>query len=259
METFKVKVRCGADPEVFLINNQGKFLSIIGKIGANKHNPKQIEGMEQGFTLQEDNVALEFGIPPATTAKEFSDHIERVMKAGLSTLPNTMFSTFSCVKFPKDQMKDPEAFVFGCEPDFNAWTGAINDKPQPPHPFMRTAGGHIHIETQKSKDRVIQACDLFLGIPSVLMDSAGGPRRSIYGGAGANRPKPYGVEYRTLSNFWIFKPELREWAWRGAERAEQEAEQLDLTEFGQQIQMCINQGNKRLAEKFVKKFNLEVL
>jgi len=64
-------MRLGADPEVFLQDKNNKFLSVIGKIGAGKFDPLQIEDMPKGFTLQEDNVALEFGIPPAATADEF--------------------------------------------------------------------------------------------------------------------------------------------------------------------------------------------
>lgn len=256
-------MRLGADPEVFTIDSKtGKFLSIIGKIGANKHNPLQIAHMPQGFTLQEDNVALEFGIPPATNAKEFSDHIEKVLQEGLSILPGRMFSTLSCVVFPKDQMNDPEAHVFGCEPDYNAWTEEVNKKPVPPHPFMRSAGGHVHIETTKNPFSVARACDLFLGVPSILMDT-GDERRKLYGGAGACRVKPYGVEYRTLSNFWIFKPELREWVWRQSERA------LDMVgdkkapilykDVMENITSCINNGDKKLAENLVNQFQLELV
>ena len=255
-------MRLGCDPEVFLVNNKGKLLSVIGKIGANKHNPKQIESLPLGFTLQEDNVALEFGIPPASSAKEFSDSIETVMQAGLSNLPGTWFSTLSCAIFPKDQMRSPEAFVFGCEPDYNAWTGEINQKPIPPHKFMRSSGGHVHIETTLDKQNVIRACDLFMGVPSVLMDS-GHARRALYGAAGCFRPKPYGVEYRTLSNFWIFKPELREWVWRATESALkyviQDEKPKNLIKCGPVIQECINTGNKDMAKQIVKDFGLEVV
>jgi hypothetical protein len=53
--------------------------------------------------------------------------------------------------------------------------------------------------------------DLFLGATSVLIDHdpTSAARRILYGGAGNHRPCPkYGVEYRTLSNFWIASPDM---------------------------------------------------
>lgn len=257
-------MRLGADPEVFTIDKQtGKFKSIIGRIGADKWNPLQIAGMPVGFTLQEDNVALEFGIPPASTSEEFVRHIQAVMKKGLSKLPDRAFSNLSCVVFPDEEVSHPLAKIFGCEPDFNAWTGKENEKPVPPHPGMRSAGGHIHVETSLQKDHLIRCMDLFLGVPSVLMDE-GTERRKLYGSAGCYRPKPYGVEYRTLSNFWIFDKKLIKWAWDNSERAHQELEEDDgfwheADWLSERVQKCINNGDKKLAEKLVKEFDLNVV
>jgi hypothetical protein len=123
------------DPEVFLKDKSGKHLSVVGMIGANKWAPMQIPDMDKGFTLQEDNVALEFGTPPASSADEFVFNTRAVMLAGLSKLKDKRFSRLSCTIFDEDQMQSPEAHVFGCEPDFNAWTKMENDKPTPPHPY----------------------------------------------------------------------------------------------------------------------------
>jgi hypothetical protein len=254
-------MRLGSDPEVFLQDQQGKLISVIGKIGAGKHNPFQIPDLPQGFTLQEDNVALEFGIPPASTANEFVKHILTVQKAGLSKLPGLQFSNISCTIFPPDQMDHPEAFIFGCEPDYNAWTGEKNPKPKPPHPYMRSAGGHVHIETKLDAKDVGRACDMFLGIPSVLMDKDE-KRKQLYGKAGSIRFKPYGVEYRTLSNFWIFDEPLIRWVWRNTKRALADIEVHNGGpggSLGLDIQDCINNNNKKLACKLVSQFDLEVI
>jgi Phage phiEco32-like COOH.NH2 ligase-type 2 len=261
METSKVKMRCGADPEVFTTDVQsGKFLSIIGEIGAGKENPFQIPDLPPGFTLQEDNVALEFGIPPAATADEFVHHIQTVMQAGLSKLPGRAFSKLSCTIFPKDQMEDPMAFIFGCEPDFNAWTGQQNPRPQPPHPFLRSAGGHVHIETDLDKKDVGRAFDLFCVVPSLFMDDSK-DRRKLYGRAGSIRYKPYGVECRALSNFWIFDEKHIRWVWRNTERAldfaANKAELLNI--YGTSIQPAINNNDLELAGQLVKQFDLEVI
>jgi hypothetical protein len=258
-------MRLGSDPEVFLVKKDTNvFTSVIGRIGANKWNPKQIVGLPDGFTLQEDNVALEFGIPPASSADEFVAHIRKVMEEGLSTLPGLAFSNLSCTIFPEEEMQLPEAHMFGCEPDFNAWTGEQNDKPKPPHPFMRSAGGHVHIETQLDPRNVVRACDLFLSVPAVLMDR-GTERKKLYGKAGAYRPKPYGVEYRSLSNFWIFEENLIRWVWNNTGKALRAASLpgvWPLTEdhyLAKDIVRCINTNDRYIAKHLIKEFNVPCL
>lgn len=255
-------MRLGADPEVFLVDQTNKPISSIGLIGGNKVHPWQIPDLPEGFTLQEDNVALEFGIPPAASADEFVHHIQTVLKEGLSKCKNLGFSKLSCTIFPEDQMQHPLAFEFGCEPDFNAWTEKVNEKPQPPHPFLRSAGGHVHIETRRKRVNVVRACDLYLGVPSVLMDY-GFDRKQLYGKAGCFRPKPYGVEYRTLSNFWIFDPKLIRWVWNNTEQALNELDDryewtAIETRYGRMIQDCINNNDRSVAEKLVKEFKIDV-
>lgn len=249
-------MKLGSDPEIFLQDKKGSPVSVIGYINADKWYPFQIPDMPEGYTLQEDNVALEYGIPPASTEDEFVTHIQAVMQKSLEYLPNLSFSKLSCIIFPDDQMKHPAAHIFGCEPDFDAWTKEINMKPQPPHPNMRSAGGHVHVETKRDPIEVVRAMDLFLGVPSVLMDN-GEQRKLLYGKAGAHRPKPYGVEYRTLSNFWIFKEELTRWVWRNSMRAEQCS--FDVSKEQARIVAAINNNDKALAQQLVKDYQLEVL
>lgn len=155
-------------------------------------------------------------------------------------------------------MNDPRAHIFGCEPDFDAWTKDVNKKPNPPHPLMRSAGGHIHVETQKDALDVIRAMDLFLGVPSVLMDD-GEMRKQLYGKAGAFRAKPYGVEYRTLSNFWIFNDSLIRWVWNNTQRALDSVGVVDVSAEQERILRSINNSDKKLAKKLVKEYDLEVL
>jgi Phage phiEco32-like COOH.NH2 ligase-type 2 len=251
-------MRIGSDPEVFLQNAEGKPISSIGYIMADKWNPLQIPDMPLGYTLQEDNVSLEYGIPPASSSEELIGSINAVMAKSLEYLPNLSFSKLSCIIFPEDQMQHPLAHVFGCEPDYDAWTGKDNKKPEPPHEFMRSAGGHIHIETTKDAYDVVRNCDLVLGVASVLMDR-GEDRKKLYGKAGACRVKPYGVEYRTLSNFWIFEDRLIDWVWRNTARAEQMAGSWDVSVAADRIIEAINNNNKEVAKQLVDEFNLEVI
>lgn len=249
-------MRLGADPEVFM-TEAGKHISVIGMIGADKWNPLQLFDMPAGFTIQEDNVAMEFGIPPAATEDEFVHHIKAVMEEGLKYVPTGLsFSKLSCTVFPKDQLVHPLSHVFGCEPDFNAWTSKENIKPKPPHEDMRSAGGHIHVETNQDPELVVRKMDMFLSIPAVLMDD-GFQRKSIYGKAGAHRRKPYGVEYRTPSNFWIFDEKYIRWVWRNTARAL--VSDLDPKSLGDVIPNCINNNDLGLAKALCNQFELEVV
>lgn len=259
-------MRLGADPETFLINPSGKHISSLGLINADKWNPMQIPNMAQGFTLQEDNVSLEYGIPPAASAEEFIKHINSVMEASRPYIKDLSFSKLSCVVFDKDQMLDPRAHMFGCEADYDAWGDNsldeqgdpknVNKKPVPPHEYMRSAGGHIHVETKEDPIEVVQAMDLFLGVPSVLMDVSGSKRREMYGKRGAHRIKSYGVEYRTLSNFWIFDEKLIRWAWNQTQKA---LSNLGGAKFyDKEIEQAINGNSKKAAKWLVKECNLEL-
>lgn len=257
MEKEKVKFRCGADPEVFLQNQAGIPVSAIGYINAGKWDPFQIPDMPKGFTLQEDNVSLEYGIPPAANAEQFVSHIQAVMNKSKEFLPGLSFSKLSCIVFPEKEMEHPHAHIFGCEPDYNAWTKDYNEPPKPPHPFMRSAGGHVHVETQLDPFDVVKCMDLCLAIPSVFMDN-GIERKQLYGKAGAMRPKPYGTEYRVLSNYWIFDENLIRWVWRNTEKAL--AMDVNVVNKEQdRILEAINNNNKEVAHSLCKEYNLEVL
>jgi hypothetical protein len=192
--------------------------------------------------------------------EEFVKHISLVMEKSKEYLDkNINFSKLSCIIFPDDQMEHPMAYVFGCEPDYCAWTKEENKKPKPPHQFMRSAGGHVHVETKLDPNEVVKNMDLYLSVPAVLMDE-GEQRKQLYGKAGACRYKPYGVEYRTLSNFWIFDPALCEWVWRATEDALSRAAMDGFSEeLAAKVQSCINNNDKALAYDLVKTFNLEVL
>lgn len=250
-------MRLGADPEVFLMDNTGKHISAIGLVNANKWHPLQIEGMPPGFTLQEDNVALEFGIPPAASEDEWVSHIQAVMEKSKEWTKGLSFSKLSCTIFPEDQMNCPAAFRFGCEPDHDAWTGKENPKPQPPHQYMRSAGGHIHVETKMCPADTVKAMDLYLSVPATVMDN-GEARKQLYGKKGAHRVKPYGVEYRSLSNFWIFDEKLIRWSWRATKRALENKVVLD-KDMELYLDIAINQNDKGMAWALINEYNLEMV
>jgi hypothetical protein len=258
-------LKLGCDPEAFLIDLEGTFRSSIGKVGGTKYDPQPLP-LGEGYAVQEDNVAIEFNIPPAETRVAFVDSIRNTLNYLIEfsrDINGLVISTVSAASFPDEELQDPRALEFGCEPDFNAWTKDVNPKPSAADKNLRSCGGHVHIGFDNEgvdKFDVIKYMDLFTGVPSVLMDK-GEMRKELYGKAGACRIKSYGAEYRTLSNFWIFDNRLIEWVWDNTSRAVAAAEsRLAISEEdGTDIVNAINNNDKQLAQKLVNKFNLEVV
>lgn len=256
----------GCDPEAFLSDINGNLKASCGLIGGTKQRPQPIEALGEGYAVQEDNVAIEFNIPPAKSEREFVDSIGKVMKVlgdGVNSKLGFHITNLSAASFPDEELQSPKAKEFGCDPDFNAWLGRRNPRPKAADKNLRSCGGHLHIGYEKvlcDPRRVIQFADLCLGVPSVLMDTRGGLRRELYGKHGAYREKEYGVEYRTLSNFWIFHPRLAKWAWDNVHRTIWMAmEDRDLSDHHERIVDAIDNGNKETAIGLVKEFDLEVV
>lgn len=60
--------------------------------------------------------------------------------------------------------------------------------------------------------------DLLVTLP-LLKHETPSNRRSMYGGAGCLRVKPYGGEYRVLSNVWLDDTAKREFVWEMTHKA----------------------------------------
>lgn len=199
----------GADPE-FFVQQGGKPVSAHGLIPGDKKAPHKVKG----GAVQVDGMALEFNINPAKDYKEFEANLNGVMAQILAMVPRHEFFDSPVAEFGADYIaaQPREAKELGCDPDYNAYTGKANPRPDGDAPF-RTASGHIHIGWTNDVDpqdpghfmacrKLSRALDLYLGVPSLLFDRDN-RRRELYGKAGAFRPKPYGMEYRTLSNKWL--------------------------------------------------------
>lgn len=252
-----MKFSIGCDPEIFLKDKSGELISSVGLIGGSKWKPQPIS--DKGHFILEDNVAVEFNIPPSNNCHAFISHINFTMDYLLSktTSMGLEFSTLASASFPEEQLNTPDAQNFGCEPDYNAWTNKINKRPYIEDQTLRSCGGHIHVGTSFDAISVIRSMDLHLGIPSLYLDSDV-QRRKLYGKAGAFRYKPYGCEYRTLSNFWIWDDKLKEWAYEQTEKALEFVEEgNEINKYqGMQIQKAINTNNHPIANNVNKYFGL---
>lgn len=260
------KFTLGADPELFLVDAAGAYVAACGLIGGTKKEPRPLE-LGDGFAVQEDNVAVEYNIPPASCGEQFVSNIGRAMSflSDMVATKGLAFANTSAVLFPDSQLVHPASREFGCDPDYNAWRGGrVNPKPKATDDHLRTCGGHVHVgydfETSDDILKFIKYADLYLGVPSVLMDD-GDLRKELYGKPGAFRYKPFGCEYRVLSNFWTLKPEYTRWVWDATDRAMAawQEEQFDIDALGHEIRSTINNNDKIAAENLVKAYNLHIV
>lgn len=135
----KIKnITIGCDPELFL-EKDGKIISAVGLIGGTKYEPKPIS--DKGHAIQEDNVLMEFCIPPSKTVEDFTENINfvkdylTVITSAFGAKPNYSASA----TLEDKELDSDQARQFGCDPDFNVWTQGMNEPPNA-STNMRSAG-----------------------------------------------------------------------------------------------------------------------
>jgi hypothetical protein len=141
-------------------------------------------------------------MPPSTAAEEFRDKLIAHMEFAQSYY-NVEFLMSDFAIYKKSQLRGSQANTFGCEPDFNVYTGGMQSV-APPANGLRTFGGHIHVSGEMERTYMVVAMDLYVGLYCTAMGYESATRKELYGKAGSYRPKPYGIEYRTVGNGWCY-------------------------------------------------------
>lgn len=198
-------VLIGADPE-FTLYNGYEYISAEGMIGGSKRHPISIDN---GCFAQEDNVGVEFNIPPAKTSDEFVESIEYALGILRKQIPAQFeFSWTPCADFNPMFLQTKQASISGCEKDENIY-GLPYKIPRLRRTSKRAFGAHLHFgyddpNTEWSR-AIIAIQDVFVNIPTLKFEDeqASIERRKLYGKAGSYRIKSYGVEYRSLSSWWL--------------------------------------------------------
>lgn len=208
-----MELTIGADPEFFVRKGKHFISGHIFECGT-----KAVPMRTQHGSIQVDGIALECNVKPSTTKEEFITNVKgvtsdlrsliRSVEPGceLVARPSIFFGNKKLAALPEHVGK------LGCTPDFNAYTRSQISAPDGGSP-VRTGAGHLHlgwtkVANPRNKAHFDECCslvkelDYYLGLPSLLWDNDV-RRRSLYGRAGAFRPKPYGLEYRVLSNKWL--------------------------------------------------------
>lgn len=262
-----MEILIGCDPELFVKQNN-LFQSAWNLIRGDKKNPQKV----RNGAVQVDGMALEFNIVPASTEDQFLYNVKDVLDQLVKMVPGYQVVAVPVAHFTEEHMKlqPPEALELGCDPDYNGWTGDQNIKPNADRP-MRTASGHVHIgwraplpEDEILYQEFVDAAgmarqqDFYLGLGSLFYD-ADQERRQMYGNPGCFRVKPYGMEYRTLSNAWLRSDELTKWVHRNAVRgalAYFDNKRLD-EKYGNISDIILN-SDKDAALKIIKAEGLEL-
>ena len=215
----------GADPELF-VSRGGSFVSAQGLVPGTKEEPFIVPN----GAVQVDGMALEFNVNPAHTYEDFQNNLDVVLSVLLEMVPGYEVLPLPAITLDPDYKKTlpPESLIRGCSPDLNAYTEEPNTGPDEACD-IHAAGGHIHVgnifsdelsdaERYKMSLRLTRLMDKHVGVYSVLWDSDS-LRRQVYGKAGSLRLKPYGMEYRTLSNGWLFNKNITKFVYEGTARA----------------------------------------
>lgn len=205
----------GADPE-FMLKRNGKYCSAIGVVPGDKDNRYQM-GSHQCFY---DNVMAECAICPSGSKREAIKNFRDCFRRYASIVAPHQLVPQAAQLYPSTAFAHKSALEVNCDPETDAYILAkirvdeddfVNDR-------LRTAGGHVHLGTKFLAGKknhynqlaVVRMLDLFLGIPSIFIDhdKTTKRRKAFYGHAGRYRAPKHGLEYRSLSNFWLNSPAL---------------------------------------------------
>lgn len=235
------KPTLGGDPEFFVGDSKRSILA-ADKFFPGKHTPLVFDlygrdpdtvGFDSHTGLNKlffDGIQAEVNPIPSYCRDVVIANMRTCLQAAQRIIKDHKIIIKPSVEVKKSVIMeaDPEARIFGCAPDFNAYTLTVNTPPMnaEKHPY-RYSGGHMHfglafgsqkyteaykalLNTEIGHISAIRSMDYFVGLAMMLLDRspAAVRRRSKYGKAGCFRPTPYGIEYRTLSCYWMKSPML---------------------------------------------------
>lgn len=206
-----VPVNLGCDPELFIRQGRKTLESSVCI-------PEEgIYTTGRGSIIR-DGVQVELN-PLANGCRNIAlSHLSHLIHILDEIIPKgSTLDTRQLIKFSKNALKNlsDDAKRFGCGESFNVHTGGVSEIKDDPSVYQyRGAGGHIHLGLQDNlfdkRGDIVKCLDILLGNTCVMIDTDKGniERRKNYGRAGEHRLPAHGLEYRTLSNFWLRAPQL---------------------------------------------------
>lgn len=211
-------VTLGCDPETFFeIDNKVIGSEKILKQGIFSEFYKRFIPSR---VVVEDGVQGEFHPEPSTCRSLLGNSIARAIWEAdvMAKSKGARISFKLLVKVKKEEMLSlsPASRRLGCAPSLYIDKGVTTARfKRAAESMTRCGGGHIHfgayydnqmgMKSAYDPKVVVPLLDLLLGNTCVLLDRdpANVKRRQVYGLAGEYRTPTHGLEYRTLSNFWL--------------------------------------------------------
>lgn len=261
-----VLLKIGSDIEWSLVDkNTKEYISAEGLIKGTKENPYQFDPKNKYFATSLDNVLYEGNIPPARTPFEFYKNVKKLMNWMQQSLPEHLeLTSVASARYDEKYLQTEQARVYGCSVSYNCWSEeAVHPKPDGSN--NRALGLHLHYSyvnpSYEDNRNICKAMDLFLGVPSILIEPYNERRKTGYGQAGNMRDTTWGVEYRSLSSHFASSQELIEWCFKNSREAIKFLNKggLELIKHrGAEIQNTINFEDSAYAEKLIKEFKIKL-
>lgn len=225
---FNEKPTIGGDPEFFIFEKLKSKYKVItaDKILPSKAHKSNCGGGQCFF----DGVQAEINPHQHSCREMVIDNIRsclsKVYNKSTKMYPekDIVFAPLASIPITMKELKgaDFECFRFGCSPDSNIYTEDTFEYPDGRELMIRFSGGHIHLgfddeehlKFMKKKPNklmnLIKLIDLIPGLMSVAISPYEDElaRRRTYGRAGTYRIQKHGLEYRSLSSFWLVSPPL---------------------------------------------------
>lgn len=215
----------GCDPELFVSRTAGLIRKRKAIVGSEIVIPP--EGIKVGGwgEIVRDGVQIELHPKPSTCRESLSYYIQQCfitlndqVNIAAGRLKQPLIIDFTpVVSLSRGDLAKltPESQRLGCIPSKNIYGKEHIEKDGTKY-LTRSAAGHLHfgstslINGKLDPIGLVKACDVLIGNTMVMLDRDPNAalRRKVYGRAGEYRTPTHGLEYRTLSNFWLHSYQL---------------------------------------------------
>jgi hypothetical protein len=216
----------GSDPELFVSQPVGKVSKRQAVVASENFIP--VKGLKAHHPhhgrlgqITRDGVQVELHPDPSTCRQSFTYYLagciaflrDHLTKHNTEHKTNYQLDFRPVIKLSKADLMQmsPDAIKLSCTPSLNAYGHPHIEKDGSKY-LIRSTAGHCHLGTNILKNggkltaaMLVKILDVLVGNMMVLVDRHpdAALRRKVYGRAGEYRLPKHGLEYRTLSNFWL--------------------------------------------------------